>query len=185
MVSTYIWRDYLHLFEGRLLSCHSLEVLKQSRNTSHCTQYPFKYSNRVLVKRSFRGLPLNRPDRFILLINYIILLFLLLFSDKAQAWRPLWTVSPCSFIDIDRRFKGAYCLLHQSDNHRRDYGAVSTSETSVIFCETTRHNQEDSSILAAMRTWNLFCPHFVYSYPICAWYSCYMLILRQSIFRQS
>jgi hypothetical protein len=26
-----------------------------------------------------------------------------------------WDVAPCSLVQIDRRFRGAYCLLHQGD----------------------------------------------------------------------
>jgi hypothetical protein len=26
-----------------------------------------------------------------------------------------WDVAPCSLVDIDRRFTGAYCLHHQGD----------------------------------------------------------------------
>jgi hypothetical protein len=26
-----------------------------------------------------------------------------------------WDVAPCSLLDIDRRFRGAYCLHHQGD----------------------------------------------------------------------
>jgi hypothetical protein len=41
-------------------------------------------------------------------------------------------VAPCSLVEIDRRFRGAYCL----HNHRPDE-AVSTSETSANFYEIT------------------------------------------------
>jgi hypothetical protein len=27
-----------------------------------------------------------------------------------------WDVEPCSLLEIDRRFRGAYCLHHQSDD---------------------------------------------------------------------
>jgi hypothetical protein len=26
-----------------------------------------------------------------------------------------WDVAPCSEVDVDRRFRGAYCLHHQGD----------------------------------------------------------------------
>jgi hypothetical protein len=26
-----------------------------------------------------------------------------------------WDVAPCSLVDIDRHFRGAYCLYHQGD----------------------------------------------------------------------
>jgi hypothetical protein len=46
-----------------------------------------------------------------------------------------WDVAPCSLVEIDRRFRGAMME------------AVTTSETSVNFYQTTRHNiPEDSRI---------------------------------------
>jgi hypothetical protein len=52
-------------------------------------------------------------------------------------------VAPCSLVEIDRRFRGAYCLSLQDDDdgdskHLLNVGqfimeAVSTSETSVNF----------------------------------------------------
>jgi hypothetical protein len=51
-----------------------------------------------------------------------------------------WDVAPCSLAEIDRRFRGAYCLHHQD----LIMEAVSTSETLISFYETARRNiQED------------------------------------------
>jgi hypothetical protein len=47
-------------------------------------------------------------------------------------FRALWDVTPCSRIEVYRRFRGAYCLHHQVDE------SVRISETSVNFNETTR-----------------------------------------------
>jgi hypothetical protein len=41
-----------------------------------------------------------------------------------------WDVAPCSLVETDRRFSGAYCLHHQGN---RPAIAVSTSETPVNF----------------------------------------------------
>jgi hypothetical protein len=38
-----------------------------------------------------------------------------------------WDVAPCSFVEIDLRFRGAYCLIVLMME------AVSTSETSINF----------------------------------------------------
>jgi hypothetical protein len=46
-----------------------------------------------------------------------------------------WDVAPCSLVEIDRRFRGAYCLYHQGRVE-----AVSTSETSVNLYKATRRN---------------------------------------------
>jgi hypothetical protein len=28
-----------------------------------------------------------------------------------------WDVAPCSFVETDRRFRGAYCIHYQGDSH--------------------------------------------------------------------
>jgi hypothetical protein len=43
-----------------------------------------------------------------------------------------WDVAPCNVVQIDRRFRDAYCLLIALMME-----AVSTSETSVSFYQTT------------------------------------------------
>jgi hypothetical protein len=48
-----------------------------------------------------------------------------------------WDVAPCGLVEVDRHFRGAYCLHHQV---ALMVEAVSTSETSVNFYETTRRN---------------------------------------------
>jgi hypothetical protein len=45
-------------------------------------------------------------------------------------------VAPRSFIGVDRRFVGAYCLHHKGDEIALMMVAVRTSETSV-YSETT------------------------------------------------
>jgi hypothetical protein len=47
-----------------------------------------------------------------------------------------WDVAPCSLVDIDRRFRCAYCLHHQALMTE----TVSTSETSANIYQTTRRN---------------------------------------------
>jgi hypothetical protein len=52
----------------------------------------------------------------------------------------LWDVAPCCLVDIDRRFRGAYCLHYKGE-------AVSSSETSVSIYQITRRNiPEDSHV---------------------------------------
>jgi hypothetical protein len=48
--------------------------------------------------------------------------------------RAFWDIQPCSLLGVDRRFRGVYCLHHQSD----EILLVRTFETSVYFNETTR-----------------------------------------------
>jgi hypothetical protein len=35
-------------------------------------------------------------------------------TEKGE-FRVFWDVLPCSQVDVDRRFRGAYCFLHQGD----------------------------------------------------------------------
>jgi hypothetical protein len=35
----------------------------------------------------------------------------------------VWDVAPCSLVEVDRRFRGAYCLEHQDDEKRRSASA--------------------------------------------------------------
>jgi hypothetical protein len=86
-----------------------------------------------------------------------------------------WGVAACSLLQIDRRFRDAYCLHYQGDNgsktllkrrsiskrtvayclhHQGPDDAVRTSETSVNICLTTRQKTL-IFLLAAARTWNL------------------------------
>jgi hypothetical protein len=54
-----------------------------------------------------------------------------------------WDVALCSLVEIDRRFRSAYCLHYQA----LMVEAERTSETPVSIYETTRHNvPEDSHI---------------------------------------
>jgi hypothetical protein len=51
-----------------------------------------------------------------------------------------WNVAPCSLVDIDRRFRGAYRLNHQGD-------VVNSSETSVSIYQSVRRNiPQDSNL---------------------------------------
>jgi hypothetical protein len=53
------------------------------------------------------------------------------FSWRRVWRRAFWYISSCNLVDVDRRFKGAYCPHHQDDHSSR------TSETSVYFNDTT------------------------------------------------
>jgi hypothetical protein len=67
-----------------------------------------------------------------------------------------WDVTPCSLVDVNRRFRGAYCLQHPDDGDSKFMRAMiitlimevgSTSETSVNFYHTTRRNSPEYSHL--------------------------------------
>jgi hypothetical protein len=50
-----------------------------------------------------------------------------------------WDTAPCTLADIDRRFRGAYCLHRQGD--------LIASETSVNIHQATRRNNPEDSHL--------------------------------------
>jgi hypothetical protein len=61
-------------------------------------------------------------------------------------FKVFWDVLPCSQIDVDRRFRGAYCLHHQGDLIALMMKAVRTSEMSVNIYLTTQHYSPEDSI---------------------------------------
>jgi hypothetical protein len=61
-----------------------------------------------------------------------------------------WDVAPCSLAEIDRRFRRTYCLHHCIRAIlliALMMEAVSTSETTVNFYQTTRRNIPEDSHL--------------------------------------
>jgi hypothetical protein len=73
-----------------------------------------------------------------------------------------WDIAPCILVEIDRRFRGAYCLHHQGDesSYCLMMGAVRISETSVYFNETTWRCIPESCNLHSRRHEN-FKYHFL------------------------
>jgi hypothetical protein len=65
-------------------------------------------------------------------VNIFNLVRFQVLTAMIMKFKVFWDETPCSQVDADRRLGGAYCLYHQDDE------AVSTSETSVYFYETTR-----------------------------------------------
>jgi hypothetical protein len=60
-------------------------------------------------------------------------------------FRVFWDILPSSQVDVDRRFRGAYCLHHQGDEWMM--GTVRTSETSVnVYLTTLQYIPEDSGL---------------------------------------
>jgi hypothetical protein len=55
-----------------------------------------------------------------------------------------WYIAPCSLVEVNRRFRSAYCLHHQGDNYSIELfislmmEVVRTSDTSANFNEITR-----------------------------------------------
>jgi hypothetical protein len=60
-------------------------------------------------------------------------------------------IAPYSLVEVDRRFTGAYCLHHVA----LMIDAISISETSVYFYETTRRYISESYHLHTRRRENL------------------------------
>jgi hypothetical protein len=65
-----------------------------------------------------------------------------------------WVVAPSSLVEVYRRFRGA-CYFHHQGLMAMKMEAASTSETSVIFYQTTRHNNPEDSHLHTCRRENL------------------------------
>jgi hypothetical protein len=62
-------------------------------------------------------------------------------TAASMKFRVFWDVLPCSEVDVDRCFRGKYCLHHLGDE------AVCTSETSVNIYLTTRQYIPENSKL--------------------------------------
>jgi hypothetical protein len=93
-------------------------------------------------------------------LNVTSTLTILLEENKLR----ISSVAPCSLVEIDRRFRGSYCLHHQGDDLAarekavEDLGegrTVSTSETSANFYQTTWFNIPEDSHLHTRRRENL------------------------------
>jgi hypothetical protein len=64
-------------------------------------------------------------------------------TAASRQFRVFWDIMLCSHVEVDRRFRDAYCLHHQVPMMK----AVRTSETSVSFNVTTRrYIPEDSKL---------------------------------------
>jgi hypothetical protein len=53
-----------------------------------------------------------------------------------------WVVAPCSLVEVYRRFRGACCLNHQSDDHPDDGSATTKKTVSNLqkyFCSRYRN----------------------------------------------
>jgi hypothetical protein len=47
--------------------------------------------------------------------SYFIVRFQVL-TATSMKFEVYWDVAPCSHFEVDRHFRGAYCLYHQGDN---------------------------------------------------------------------
>jgi hypothetical protein len=60
------------------------------------------------------------------LLTLLILFVLRVVWPKPMAkMTPFWDAAPCSLVEVDRRFRGAYCLHHSGDDTTRRYVAES------------------------------------------------------------
>jgi hypothetical protein len=72
-------------------------------------------------------------------------------TSGSLLWTRLQDIELCSLGEVDRRFRGAYCLGHQGDLMER----VCTSEKSVYFNENTRRCIPESCHLHTRHCENL------------------------------
>jgi hypothetical protein len=82
-------------------------------------------SSACILSRLYKQFKNNSTVRFLALTAA---------SMKMKAFRD---IAPCSHVEVDRRFRGAYSLHHQFALMMETVGI---SETSVSFYETTRRN---------------------------------------------
>jgi hypothetical protein len=60
-------------------------------------------------------------------------------NNQCRWIRAFWDIAPYSLVEVNRRFRGLYCLHHQGDYFiRLLMEAVRISETSVYYNETAR-----------------------------------------------
>jgi hypothetical protein len=62
----------------------------------------------------------------------------------------LWDVASCSLVEIDRRFRGIYCLHHRPEEEKLCF-----SETIDHLHKTTRHSITEDGHLHVRRCENL------------------------------
>jgi hypothetical protein len=76
-------------------------------------------------------------------------------SLETKKMTVFWYVAPCSLLEIDRRFRGAYCFHHQGDKIALMIEAVNTSKTLANLYETTRCNIPEDGNFHTRRHENL------------------------------
>jgi hypothetical protein len=74
-------------------------------------------------------------------------------------FRVFWDVARCSQVDVERRFRGAYCLHHQGNHHSspwwwRQYAPLKYRSTST-WPHGATSQKTLNFMLSAVRTWNL------------------------------
>jgi hypothetical protein len=68
--------------------------------------------------------------------------------------RVLWDVAPCSHVEVDRRFRGKYCLHHYlSPWWWRQYAPLKRRSAPTLHGATSQKTL--NFIFSAVRTWNL------------------------------
>jgi hypothetical protein len=58
-----------------------------------------------------------------------------------------WDITPCSLVEVDRRFSGEYCLLHQGDEAKLHKSAVAEIDVSSILITTVQLSFGDDSLV--------------------------------------
>jgi hypothetical protein len=134
--------DQFGLFRGPF---YTWTFVIESQVSLKCVR-PEGYSKSITI-REFHSL--NYQGHFISDLNelYYVMRFQILTAMNMKV-AVIWNDAPFSLIDIDQRFRAAYCLHHQV-----------ASETSVSIHQTTRRNIPDDSHL---RTITFYSPltHF-------------------------
>jgi hypothetical protein len=72
-------------------------------------------------------------------------------GDEYEVYRVFWSVAQCSHVEVDRRFRGAYCLHHQDD----DSSPLKRRSTSTWLHGAT-----------SQKTLNFMCSPIVHNFPL-------------------
>jgi hypothetical protein len=54
-------------------------------------------------------------------------------TAASMKFRGFWDVAPCSHVEVNRRFRGAYCLHHQGVVRGNTRGATSQNTQNFIY----------------------------------------------------
>jgi hypothetical protein len=118
-----IWKSRVKLLQLGWIKTFSLRIYNFSLWQA-CTHYVFCWKSRLTAYHSSTELHfiLDKTSPRVSVCYYKVVVMKLVV---------VWVVGSCSHVDIDRRFRGVYCLYHQDDH------GDSSSETSVSIYRTT------------------------------------------------
>jgi hypothetical protein len=95
----------LSLYRGQLTSATQPHVNEKKKHPKLISDGDV-FSNNIKVYRKLLT--------YLVKIGNVVVGFQVL-TAVSMKFRVFWDVAPCSHVEVDRRFRGAYCLHHQGD----------------------------------------------------------------------